>query len=122
MLEFHINPADHILRLEPSGPLQASDFQVLSGEVDPYIAQHGALKGLLIHTPTFPGWSDFAAFLSHIRFVKAHHRHIKRIAAVTDSGVLSILPQIAGHFISAEVRHFDYADQEAALSWLKEDA
>ena len=63
--------------------------------------------------------NNFAAFLSHMKFVKNHHQKIKKIAAVTDSSFLSIMPQVANHFIKAEVRHFDYADRDAALNWLK---
>ena len=41
-----------------------------------------------------------------------------RIAAVTDGGVLAVQPRIAKHFVAAEVRHFEYADRDAALRWL----
>jgi hypothetical protein len=44
---------------------------------------------------------------------------VKKIAAVTESGFLSIMPQVAKHFVKAEVRHFDYTDMDAALNWLK---
>ena len=44
---------------------------------------------------------------------------VKKIAAVTGSGFLAIMPQVANHFIRAEVRHFDYDDKDAALNWLK---
>lgn len=119
MLHFNINATDSILSLEPSGPLQASDFEAVAEALDPYIEQHGKLDGLLIHAPSFPGWTDFAAFLAHIRFVKSHQHYIKRIAAVSDSGILSVLPDIAKHFVQAEIRHFDYADHDVALAWLK---
>jgi hypothetical protein len=33
---------------------------------------------------------------------------IKRVAAVTDSHFLAILPKVADYFAAAEVRHFDY--------------
>jgi hypothetical protein len=90
--------------------------------VDPYIEQHGKLKGLLIHANNFPGWSDFAALVSHLRFVRDHHRQIERIAVATDSGVLSVLPRIASHFVAAEVQHFEYADRDAALRWLASES
>lgn len=72
-------------------------------------------------TLTKSGFPDFAAFLSHMKFVKNHHQKIKKIAAVTGSSFLSIMPQVANHFIQAEVRHFDYDDKDAALNWLKAD-
>jgi len=108
-----------ILTLEPEGPLQAADFSTLAGVVDPYIEQHGELKGLLISAPAFPGWDDFAALLSHLRFVRDHHRRIRRVAVVSDSAFLSVAPKIAKHFVSAEIRTFDAADRAAALAWLE---
>jgi hypothetical protein len=107
-----------VLVLAPDGPLAADDFERVAALVDPHIERHGRLKGLMIQTRSFPGWGDFAALLAHLRFVRDHHRRIERIAAVTDSGVLAALPRIASHFVAAEVRHFDYADRDAALHWL----
>lgn len=110
---------DGILIVTPEGPLQAADFTRLAGEVDPFIEQRGELAGLMIHAHAFPGWADFAALLSHLRFVRDHHRRIARIAAVTDAGFMSIVPRVAKHFVQAEIRHFDYANRAAALAWLK---
>jgi len=119
MLNYELNRVDSILILKPVGPLESTDFEKLASEVDPYIIEKGALNGLMIYTKSFPGWDNFAAFLSHMKFVKNHHQKIKKIAAVTGSGFLSIMPQVAKHFIQAEVRHFDYDDKESALEWLK---
>jgi hypothetical protein len=119
MLNYELNRVDGILILEPAGPLESTDFEKLVREVDPYIIEKGALNGLMIYTKSFPGWENFSAFLSHVKFAKNHHQKIKKIAAVTGSGFLSIMPQVAKHFIQAEVRHFDYDDKETALDWLK---
>jgi hypothetical protein len=119
MLNYELNRVDSILILKPIGPLESTDFEKLAREVDPYIIEKGALNGLMIYTKSFPGWDNFAAFLSHIKFVKNHHQKIKKIAAVTGSSFLSIMPQVAKHFIQAEVRHFDYDDKETAIDWLK---
>ena len=108
-----------ILIITPEGPLQKSDFENLALLVDPFIEAQGELRGILIHAESFPGWADFAALLSHLKFVKNHHQHVAKIAAVTDSGFLSIMPSIVSHFIHAEVRHFDYNDKDSALIWLQ---
>ena len=124
MLKYELNRAEGILILEPTGPLESTDFEKLARVVDPYIIDKGTLNGLMIYAKSFPGWDDFAAFLSHIKFVKNHHQKIKKIAAVTGSGFLSIMPQVANHFIQviqAEVKHFDYDKKDAALDWLKAD-
>ncbi|MGB5197446.1 MAG: STAS/SEC14 domain-containing protein [Candidatus Deferrimicrobium sp.] len=121
MLKYELHRAESILILKPIGPLESTDFEKLVQEVDPYIKETGKLNGLMIYVKSFPGWDNFAAFLSHMKFVKNHHRKVKKIAAVTGSGFLSIMPQVANHFIQAEARHFDYDDKDAALNWLKAD-
>ena len=121
MLNYELNRAEGILIIMPIGPLESKDFEKLVQEVDPYIKEKGKLNGLMIYTKSFPGWDNFAAFLSHMKFVKKHHEQIKKIAAVVDSSFLSIIPQVANHFVQAEVKHFDYDDKDAALKWLKAD-
>lgn len=119
MLNHELMRGEGILIVTPEGCLEAADFERLAGEVDSYIEEKGALNGLMIYVKSFPGWDDFAALLSHIRFVRNHHQKIRKVASVTDNGFLSILPRVARHFVRAEVRHFDYGDREAALDWLK---
>jgi hypothetical protein len=106
-----------ILIITPQGPLEASDFVLLAREIDPYIEEKGALRGLMIYARTFPGWNDFGGLVSHLKFVRNHEQFIRRIATVSDSAILTIMPQIAAHFIHAEVRHFDFDDRDAALAW-----
>jgi hypothetical protein len=108
-----------ILILKPESALRAEDFTALAAAVDPYIDQHGELKGLMIEAPSFPGWEDFAALVSHLRFVRDHHRRIRRIAVVSDSPLLAVGPKIASHFVSAQLRTFDAVDRAAALAWIE---
>ena len=122
MIQYELLQEKGILILKPEGTLQAEDFTALAGAVDPYIEQHGDLAGLMIEAPSFPGWENFAALLSHLRFVHDHHRRIRRIAVVSDSTLLAVAPKIASHFVSAEVRTFDAADRAAALAWIGADA
>jgi hypothetical protein len=121
MLKYELNHAEGILIIRPNGPLESTAFENLVQEVDPYIIEKGNLNGLMICAKSFPGWDNFAAFLSHMKFVKNHHQKIKKFAAVTDSSFLSIMPQVANHFVKAEIKHFDYDDKDAALNWLRAD-
>jgi hypothetical protein len=119
MISFEIMKADGIVIIEPSGALEQTDFEKLTSEVDEYIKEKDYLNGIIIHTKDFPGWESFGAFTHHMKFIKDHHKKIKRVAAVTDSKFMSIAPMIAKHFVSAEVKHFDYADMDAAKKWIK---
>lgn len=118
MIIFNLDEANRKLTVSPEGKLEAEDFAQLAEVVDPYLEEHRPLRGLLIEAEAFPGWQDFAALISHLRFVKKHHTRIDRVAAVTDSGFLSVLPQVANHFIKAEVRHFPFNDKQTAFDWL----
>jgi hypothetical protein len=120
MISFEIMKADGIVIIEPSGALQQSDFEQLTKEVDVYINEKGCINGIIIHTKDFPGWDSFGAFTHHMKFIKDHHEKIKRVAAVTDSTFMSIAPVIVSHFVSAEVKHFNYADMESAKKWIQE--
>jgi hypothetical protein len=104
-----------VLIVSPLDPLAASDFEALTAEIDPYIEQNGRLHGLMIYTRLFPGWENFAALLSHLKFVRGHHSKIEKVAAVTDSGFIAVMPSVARHFVRAELRHFDYDDKDKAL-------
>jgi hypothetical protein len=119
MIQHELLREQGILILKPQGALRAEDFTALAGVVDPYIEQHGDLKGLMIEATSFPGWQNFAALLSHLRFVRDHHRRIRRIAVVSDSALLAAAPKIARHFVNAELRAFDATGRGAALAWIK---
>jgi SpoIIAA-like len=84
-----------------------------------FIAENGKLTGLLICANAFPGWDSFAALVSHLKFVRDHHRQVARVAAVTDSEFLRIMPHIAKHFVSAQVRQFSSDEKTEALAWLE---
>ena len=120
MISFKIIKAEGIVIIEPSGALEQTDFEKLTKEEDAYLGDRGHLNGIIIHTRDFPGWESFGAFTHHMKFIKDHHKKIKKVAAVTDSKFMSIAPMIANHFVSAEVRHFDYADLDAAKKWVRE--
>jgi hypothetical protein len=120
MLNHDLQRDKGILVLKPDGPLGASDFTTLASHVDAYLEQNGALRGVLIHAEKFPGWKDFGALIAHLKFVKHHHRKIEKVAVVADGGFAAVMPHIASHFIHARVKHFDYAQENAAWSWLME--
>ena len=120
MIDITVAGDEGIIVIEPTGKLQKSDFEKLSAAVDGYSGGERKLKGLLIHTKLFPGWDDFNAFLEHVKFVKGHHKSVQRIAVVTDSKLGSIGPGIARHFVSAQIKHFDYDNLPDAKAWLTE--
>jgi hypothetical protein len=120
MIKHEFRKNDGILIIEPESSLQSSDFDMLCSVVDPCIKENCELNGLVIHAESFPGWKDFGALLAHINFVKDHHAHIRKVAAVADDGIVAILPTIADHFVKASVKHFGADDIDSAIEWTKQ--
>jgi len=119
MIKAQLLRDDGILVVSPADRLESDDFERLRLLADPYIEEHGELTGLLVDAQSFPGWEDFSVLLSHLHFVGDYQARIKRVAAVTDSGFLAILPKVADYFAAADVRHFEYQDRDKALNWLR---
>jgi hypothetical protein len=108
-----------ILVVSPNGPLARADFARLAQEVDPVIAAKGRLAGLMVCVKGVPGWDSFGAFVSHLAFVRDHHRKIDRIAAVTDSEILKTMTHVSSYFLSPQVRQFPSDARAKALAWLE---
>ena len=118
MLTTSLDEQHRIAILEPDGPLSEIDFRSAAAIIDPFIEASGHLKGLIIHTRSFPGWDSFAAMHSHLTFVKEHHKKVPRIAFVTDSVISNLAETIGSHFVSADIKAFGYGDMDKARAWI----
>jgi len=115
MIEVKLNKETGIVTVVPSAPLNKEDFIHLANEVDPYIEKEGKLHGLIIQVKSFPGWEDFAGLISHLQFVREHHKKIEKVAAVSDGRIVSIMPKIVDHFVNAKVKYFHYDSNHQAI-------
>jgi SpoIIAA-like len=120
MIEAKLFREEGVVEVYPSGALKAVDFEQLAALVDPFIEANGELKGMMIVAERFPGWDSLGGLIEHVRFVREHQKHIRRVATVSDGVTLTVMPQLAKHFVKAEVRHFPFAERDAAMAWLKE--
>jgi hypothetical protein len=118
MIDYHLDPATAVLTLRPESALQKSDFVELGKAVDPQIEEHGDLQGLILDVDKFPGWDSFGALVTHMRFVRDHHKHVKKIAVVTDSHLGDVAEHLAAHFVSAEIQHFPAGEMTQARNWI----
>ena len=98
--------------------MKSAVFTGSAPAIDPHVTTRERSHGLLIDTPSFPGWESFAALIEHLKFVRDHHRKIRRVAAVTDSSFLKFAPKIAAHFAQPEIKVFGGGERAEALAWL----
>jgi hypothetical protein len=115
-----MDKTEAIVTLEPEGELTKEDFETAIRIIDPFIKIRGKLTGMMIYTKDFPGWKSFAAFIEHMKFIKNHHKKIKRLAFVTDSNIGDLAEKVGSHFVEAEIKHFPYDQKTEAKAWLLE--
>ena len=118
MLNVKLDKTKGIAILEPDGKLSEEDFKSATSIIDPYLEKMGELNGIIIHVKSFPGWDSFSALITHLRFVKEHHKRISHVAFVSDSPIGSFAEHVASHFVSAEVKSFSFDELEESMKWI----
>lgn len=119
MLNYKLLADQGILIVMPSGRVTRTDFEKLVEDMNVYLRHQPKIKGLMVCSESFHGWQDFGALVSHLKFIREQHRFIERVAIVTDSKIMGIMPLLIRHFSHANIRHFADEDQSAALAWLE---
>jgi hypothetical protein len=120
MLDFRLDANRSIVYLHPKGPLEKDDFARLAKTVDPHIEVKGGLAGIVLDIKAFPGWESLGAMAAHFRFVREHHKKVKKIAVVTDAKIGSLAEKLASHFVAATIKHFPAGQVAAAEKWIAE--
>lgn len=117
-LTYRILPERGVLLVQPQGRLRAEDFDALDATADSWIeSADGALRGIVVHARQFPGWENLGTVLRHVRFVRDHHRKIRRVALAADGTAAQMAPALVEHFVQAELKQFGADDLEAAIVW-----
>ena len=109
-----------VLVVEVKQALRSQDFDALAATADQWIDAHGDLQGIVIHARAFPGWENLGGLIRHVRFLRDHHRRVRRVALASDSRLAGLAPKLAEHFVQAEIRPFGYGELDAAIAWAGE--
>jgi hypothetical protein len=117
MIEFHPSLEEGWGEALIHGKIEEGDFEKFGPVADDMIADQGALSGLVLNATEFTGWENLHALLNHLKFVKNHHRFIKRVALVGNRQWQEAAPKLVGVFVKAEIRFFAEEDSEAARRW-----
>jgi len=117
-MDIRLDEKTAVLWLKPKAALKSANFLQLTSLVDPFIKQHGGLKGIIIEVTKFPGWENISAFKAHVQFIKDHQAKIQKIALVTNSAFASILPKFVGFFVTPQIKHFAAGQADSARQWI----
>lgn len=107
----------NVLLVEPHAKLAVKDFDAIAMTVDLWIESGHDLHGIVVHAPKFPGWETIGSFLRHVRFVRDHHKKVRRVAVSVDGNLAELAPRLVQTFVSAEIRQFAYNELDSALDW-----
>ena len=118
MIDHSFDATQSILHLRPKAALTKEDFAQITKTVDPQIEKTGALAGVIIEIAAFPGWDSLGAMAAHLRFIRDHHKRVKKIAVVTDAKLGVVAEKLASHFVAATIKHFPAGQAEAARQWI----
>jgi hypothetical protein len=120
MLDHRLDASRSILYVHPTSALTKEDFAALATTVDPHIEAIGSLAGIVLEFEKFPGWESLGAMVAHFRFVREHHRKVRKIAIVTDATIGALGEKLACHFVAATIKHFPAGATPAAKMWITE--
>jgi len=115
-------PESGVIVVDVREALRVQDFEALGATADAWIETHGSLQGLVIHAHEFPGWENLGSMLCHLRFVRDHHRDVRRIAFAADTRLANVALVLGEIFTSAEVKSFTYDDVDIAIAWASKPA
>ncbi len=107
------------LKLAPQGKLTAADFRALAPRVDAMIERSGQIR-LLIDATQFDGWDSFEGFKTHAAFIRAHQRHVERLAVIAGHDWQRWLIDLARMVLHPDARAFDKAQEGEAIQWITE--
>lgn len=117
MLKTEIDDKNNLFVVTPEGTVSEADFEGLGDAVNDYINRNDKAPGIVLDAAGLPHWKNAAALFAHMKLVRDHHKLISKVALVSDSTTLSIMPVLVDLFLDAKVRHFPQADLEKAKSW-----
>lgn len=118
MIQLELRSNEGVLIVKPLGPLAEEDFTAIAHDADDYIQSHGTLNGLMICSEKFRGWKNLQGLWSHLRFVRDHHKKIKKVAFVCDSIIPKLVINIAKYFVHPEAKYFQYNQENSAMQWI----
>jgi hypothetical protein len=117
MLETEIDEKNNIFVVTPKGTVSEADFEGLGATVNDYINRTDQAPSIVLDAAGLPHWKNSAALFAHMKLVRDHHKLISKVALVSDSTTLSIMPALVDHFLDAKIRHFPQSKLEEAKSW-----
>ena len=120
-LRHQVLPGAQVLLIEPTGPLEARDFDLVEAAVNAWVENHNSLSGIVIRFCELFGWRNFWNLFQQLRFVRQRGHEVDRLALASDVQLAHLAAMPASLFVHAEIGHFRYDEVQAAVSWARRE-
>lgn len=107
-----------VLLLDVKKPFSEEDFQTISEIIDPYFAEHGELRGIIINAKKFPYWTSAKNRMEYLNFAGNNHHKFKKAALSMGGFFTKIVARIARGKVHPEVKVFKFNQIEKAQDWI----
>ena len=107
-----------VILLDVKAPFTAEDFATIESIINPYIASHGELKGVIINSKKFPYWSSPANRQEYLNFAASNHQKFKKAAFAMGGIFAKIVARMARGRVRPEIKIFKHGQIEKAQDWI----
>ena len=107
-----------VLLLDVKNSFSGEDFQTISSIIDPYFAEHGELKGIIINSKKFPYWSSTQNRAEYLNFARDNHHKFEKAALGMGGFFTKIIVRIARGRVHPEIKVMKYNQIEKAQEWV----
>lgn len=111
---------DHhgVLLIDVKKPFSQDDFETISAIVDPYFAEHGPLKGVIVNAKKFPHWTCARNRQEYIDFAGNNHHKFERAAFAMGGFFTKIIIRMARGRVYPTVKLFKHNQIHHAQNWI----
>lgn len=117
MIETTIDRENNLIIATARDKLADTDFKNLSDCIDEYINSTDRAPGIVLNAESLPHWKNSEALFAHIKLVRDHQEILPKVALVSDSAALSVMPHLVDIFVKAKLRHFPQSEFDKAVAW-----
>lgn len=107
-----------VLLLDVKKPFSQSDFETIASIIDPYFAEHGELRGVILNAKKFPRWSNRHNRSEYINFAGNNHYKFKKAAFAMGGFFTKIIARMGRERVHPEIKIFKYNKISEAQDWV----
>lgn len=109
-----------VLFLDVKKPLTKDDFLTILGIIDPYFAEKGELKGLIVNSKKFPKWTSHANRLEYTDFAIQNQHKFQKAALAVGGIFIRITISLLKSKAHPQIKMFKYNQVSEAQDWILE--